>query len=613
METIEGGRIKIVGCAPQSETAMECLSHKQRIEESCKVSKYYQNIIYPDTTEFTRKEFTENTIFIGCLSIENAPKARIVETVNLNGIYHSYRRRSRPNSNVFSFTEPTPRITNRRISSPVICFKFDEKPYKRAFFYKNEKTLVVGTILRNMYYGIEYLSLIMDWLKQQNLIEYHEEIIQTEESDVQVNYKKMIEFHGGQRIYVNVPIERKVCTVGCDPEFEVTATHGDGVRVIDPPHGRYNGTSPNKEIGLDGQGRQVEIRPKAFENPADTVSYMIGIMKRIQGDSFSTIGDVWPLGGHIHIGCVPYYNPPQDLKWLLDYFIGNPTINLSGRARSSYRAMAYTNSRGVETKPWGFEYRTPPAAIFRTPEFARLAMKICKNVVEAYINCQTIIVNESPSFEDYWNYAGLTPREYERWVSSLQDYRTLMESGEKYRENTVDVWTSENAMEMFPSQINREKIERWEAENADRLRVQNEARIERERRENERREAEEAERSNPRRINFADEWSSQVRETFRTEIRRELSETEFPVIHLNLFGLGAYRGMVTWRYNVEGAEEITEAGNETWIERYGVPYEIRMGANQELAERHANAIARAYRNHVIEEIFTAHSQMFDEE
>lgn len=607
MERIEGGCIKIVGVMPQTSTESRRRDPKEQAEETCKLSKYFTNVVYQDSSVTATKTFANNSIFIGCLGIDSAPKARIVQTVNLNGIFFNdawMRRRGR-SSNAFAFTEPTAMQTTRRVGSPVIIFKFDEKPYKRAMFYKAQKTLVIGTLFQSSH-GIQYLELVMNWLKEAGLIEYNETADQGAVETPTIQYKKSIEFHGGQRVYVNLPIPRRTCKVGCDPEFEVTEEYNGAIRVIQPPYNRYQGTGVNQEIGLDGAGMQVEIRPKAFENPADTVSYMIGIMKRIHGDRFSVVGDRHPLGGHIHIGCVPHYDPPQDLKWLLDYFLGTPTINLSGTARSCYRAMAFTNSRAVETKPWGFEYRTPPAAIFRSPEFARLAMKICKNVVEAFVNCQTIIVNETPTFEDYWNYAGFTPREYERWVSFLQDYRSFMADPLKYHENAIENWTSEDALNMFPSQINREAIERWERDNAENLRMEREAQAENERRmaearaiARERLARERAEASDPRRIQFSDDWGTEQRQLFGEIIRTELPEAEFPILNINLFGLGAQRGMVTWGYTVDGLERLLQAGNDTWNERYGVPYEVRVSGDRQVIQTFALAIAREYRNHVI--------------
>lgn len=406
MERLEGGRIKIVGQKPTERNRTPVRrSPKDEAEHRCNFQSYFDSVVYQDSTPEAIKVFAPRTVFIGCMQVSESPRRRPSLVVNINGPYHgAFQPQRGRGTNAYSFVEPTPWA--RRESENVITIKFDEKPFYRGYFYVSSKTLVIGTVLAD-HRGPEYLQAIMEYLVANGHLVARPRTEAPVQLEAESQYKKGVEFHNGQRVYVRLPLPRATCKVGCDPEFEY-------VQAGRPTQAPNSYRSLTGEIGLDGAGSQIEIRPKAFEKPSDVVSYMIGIMRRMDDAHLSTKGDRYPLGGHVHVG-VPggSYAPPADLLFLLDFFLGKPTINLSGTARSSYRALGK-----FESKPWGFEYRSAPAAIFHWPEFARLAMKICKFVTEAYINAQTIIVNAEPTFEDYWNYCGLFPREYERWQHS---------------------------------------------------------------------------------------------------------------------------------------------------------------------------------------------------
>lgn len=596
MEQLQGRRIKIVGQAPDnSRPVARPRDLKEVAEEECQLSKYFANVIYTDSTPEVIKHFAANSIFIGCLSIDEAPRKTVVETVNLNGVYHGSSR-SR-GSNSFAFHSPESWASRRREN--IIIFKFDEKNFHRAYFYKDSKTLITGTLFNSHQHGVDYLNLMITYLKANNLINLIEraEAVQVE---APATVKKGIEFHGGQRVFVNLLVDRKTVTVGCDPEFEWLNERN---RPASPPS-RYSGTAANIELGKDGSGNQIEVRPKAFEKPSDVVSYMISIMKRCEGDKLSAKGDAYPLGGHIHVGVGSGWQTPRDLRFLLDYYLGKPTINLSGSARGSYRKFATDDTDACRVQNWGFEYRTCPASIFSSPEFARLALKIAKNVTECYINKQTMIINEVPTFEDYWNYAGLTPREYERWIALISDYSTFMrDAGNGYRTNMLDAWLSNEAIAQFPSQINPDRFARLEAENsarvaardAERTQSADMARVERESMERtlrERARARDERENRPRSITFSDDWTPEVRGVFETVILRDVPVQDFPTLHLHLFGLAESRGNTTFGYTVEGVPVCAEP-NPSWT-GFGVSRGVRMTGLQ-IAEAHAEAIARVVR------------------
>jgi len=109
----------------------------------------------------------------------------------------------------------------------------------------------------------------------------------------------------------------------------------------------------------------------------------------------STKGDEFPVGGHIHLGFSNWdecetkeenfnkFNIMYSIIATIDDFLGDYYIKWSGEARWKYKIR-----RSCEMKSWGFEYRTPPAAIFSTPEFLKINLKliwgIAKDVLRGY-------------------------------------------------------------------------------------------------------------------------------------------------------------------------------------------------------------------------------------
>ena len=180
-----------------------------------------------------------------------------------------------------------------------------------------------------------------------------------------------------RRRSVRPPKPRIEIKFGADPEFELVSLQTCKVvsadRVID------GGTSSSHQIGVDGAGSQVEIRPAPSSNIEEFIRNFRDILKRFAreypGYTLSAQGDVHPLGGHIHLSV----KPDSRIIALLDHWIGEQVIDLSGAARGSYKKMGAT-----ERKPWGFEYRTPPAAIFMSPRILRAVLRVIKKVVSNY-------------------------------------------------------------------------------------------------------------------------------------------------------------------------------------------------------------------------------------
>ncbi len=217
-------------------------------------------------------------------------------------------------------------------------------------------------------------------------------------------------------------IKKIAVTIGADPEFEMLECGGSVVSA----RGYFEGVGGrfSDEIGVDGAGCQIELRPTPSEKPHEVVKNLKNLFKgfngKFDGKHLGVKGDSYPLGGHIHIGIGREFNPPPGLLKMLDDFVGNPLLPHSGGARGSYGGLSI-----YEVKPHGFEYRTPPASFFLKPEISRIVFKIAKNVSEAFINGDVISYNRPPKKEDYIKIAKLSGSEYEKLKSFISKYREM--------------------------------------------------------------------------------------------------------------------------------------------------------------------------------------------
>jgi len=209
-------------------------------------------------------------------------------------------------------------------------------------------------------------------------------------------------------------------TIGADPEFEVVR-QDEVVRASDVISGGIH-----DRVGVDGAGDQVELRPE----PAETVQEAVKNFRKLlmefakrytqMGISLTCQGDRYPLGGHIHIGV------PFDYTFIkvLDNWIGKKVINLSGYARGSYKILS-----AYEEKNWGFEYRTPPAAIFHNPKVLSSVYKIVKALAEHYYNADGVEI--SPTSDEIRR-LGLE-KEYEILDDFIRNY-------DKIPKNVLKAW-----------------------------------------------------------------------------------------------------------------------------------------------------------------------------
>jgi len=246
-------------------------------------------------------------------------------------------------------------------------------------------------------------------------------------------------------------------TIGADPEFELIHD-GEVISASDIISG---GTDSSQVIGKDGAGSQVEIRPKPSSNLSRFISNFKNALrefvKMYPEYSLGTQGDIYPLGGHIHLSLPPN----KDVIKLLDNWVGKWVIDLSGQARGGYKKLS-----AIETKPWGFEYRTPPASIFLKPRVLYSVLKIVKTILKAYFSPEG--VSWAPTRDEISRLK--IEREWETLQKFIDEYPKMdkevlsnwkIKRKIKYRVNLFfrDDWSPE--IKQFVSEILSKKLSRF--------------------------------------------------------------------------------------------------------------------------------------------------------
>ncbi|MDD4996368.1 MAG: hypothetical protein PHW15_02780 [Patescibacteria group bacterium] len=209
--------------------------------------------------------------------------------------------------------------------------------------------------------------------------------------------------------------EKDKITIGCDPEFELFDSNG--VLMVREDL-NVDGRLQNK-IGADGHGMQLELRPNPSTDPKDVVDDLINLFGSVAHLKVSTKGDQEPLGGHIHFGAPTgkALTKYTELVRVLDHFIGNHFHTLDGRARHGYG-----ENGDIRYQPWGFEYRTPPAAIFTTKEIAYITLKLAKNLAETIVE-KDIVADIKVSLDDLKQF--LTEEEAIYYIEFPKNYSNL--------------------------------------------------------------------------------------------------------------------------------------------------------------------------------------------
>jgi len=221
-------------------------------------------------------------------------------------------------------------------------------------------------------------------------------------------------------------IEFDKVTIGADPEFElVDPTSGNEVLYaedhIEDCWEDDDEDSDGSDLGVDGAGDQVELRPAAGD-PRKVVSNIKKLFKKFSQKysqyDLSDQGDDYPLGGHIHVGIGRSWRPDAGLIQILDDFVGRAVIELSGTARDEYKKLGQ-----IRTQPHGFEYRTAPSAVFQNPAITYITLRLVQNLCEKYFQEHTLEYESRPTIQDYINVGGLTKQQANYFVKFISGYK----------------------------------------------------------------------------------------------------------------------------------------------------------------------------------------------
>jgi hypothetical protein len=415
-----------------------------------------------------------------------------------------------------------------------VVFKANDSSSAQAIFYPDTYVLVIN-------YGV-LESFCND------VIAYIAEYYNFQSNEETGNATSVDELHEGKVLPTLVLPSRINVTIGCDPEFEIVL--GGCVRTPGSFYTRNSGGP----IGVDGAGSQIELRPKPgdIQTVLTSLSDLMGQLP----DPISAIGDCAPLGGHIHVGVNNYATPPRELLFILDKMLGEVTLPYSGKARGNYsKPSAY------ESKNWGFEYRTPPAMIFANPVIAELALRICANVTESYVNRRVFLVSgQVGDFEDYFNYAKFTKKDYETWIGELEAYKAILADPKRYEINFAHFWSPSAQATTTTTSDTGPKEEPRDIDEASPA-AQAMARTATDALEN-------------MGIRLSDEWAATIRREFADAFRHAITIRGPLVREISLYGLSASRGRVFSGLNVPNYENIAGYVDNRC---YGIPRFIRTG------------------------------------
>lgn len=369
--------------------------------------------------------------------------------------------------------------TNKKIIE-VIKINIDER---FAGYYIINRNILLATDWTHCRSDVENIAKVWDKIVEELNIKRVDEY--TEIADSKTDLEKTA---------VEMPEDDIEITVGCDPEFEIWK-EGNEFVPADMILKRMNG-----KIGYDGAGAPLELRPEPG-NPDSVVNDMKRLWQifrnKYPGYDVYADGNRTAIGGHIHIGfsgkIVSHLMNSEKrdildsgLIKMLDDFLGVPTLELSGTARGSYKKTG-----AYEIKPWGFEYRTPPALIFATPDIARISLKIAKNVTDEFFKQKEITYNIPVTMEDYMRIAKLTKEEAEI-------FKDFITSPHKYKgKSVIYSWTGK--------EIKKQTLY----------------------------------------LVFKDEWNSRIKTAVEKAFRSEFCKKREKKITIVLYGLKESRGMVS--------------------------------------------------------------------
>ena len=231
--------------------------------------------------------------------------------------------------------------------------------------------------------------------------------------------------------------------IGLDPEFLLFNKYDEFVsadEILD--RGSYT-----SEVGIDQDCETGELRP-----PAGTPSEMMRtftrllreLHKEVKGNKLSVFagagrkfpdedGDNYTisLGGHIHFNL---HNSARVLSEILDDFIGKPMLKMANSDRK--RFGSYGRLTDYETKPYGFEYRTPPSFIGKPDLFAGvIAVAYC--IAKTWVRYRKIRgnvwqYNDVPTIQDYQALVS-----YKTYTEQIDTFLSYVNEGKSIEETDV--------------------------------------------------------------------------------------------------------------------------------------------------------------------------------
>jgi hypothetical protein len=209
-------------------------------------------------------------------------------------------------------------------------------------------------------------------------------------------------------------------TLGGDPEFEVVV---DG-KVFPAYYFPIFGGLSNP-IGTDGNSAIAELRPYPTPSPEQYVKDFLSLAEKVgkEGILLSVKGDVFPLGGHIHVGSYNRYivdvlkDKVEEFIFVLDDFVGRILLPTSGKARGDAARLGL-----YELKDYGWEYKTLPSSYYADPKVVRIVYKLVKGLVltllrKGKLSYRTLDDGRAAR-EEYYRF--LTPQETEYFLEFPQ-------------------------------------------------------------------------------------------------------------------------------------------------------------------------------------------------
>lgn len=205
-------------------------------------------------------------------------------------------------------------------------------------------------------------------------------------------------------------LTENIFSLGGDPEFEVIDTsrvvENKVPAIIQARDISLSSTDPEEQIGSDSTTWQVELRPTPVtfsinSDPEEVADACIREAEKVfskysssNQQLLSAFGQYYFLGHHIHIGSLLVLKPIKKFVQILDVLIGIPLRKLETEVRKLSR---FGKDGDVETKRYGFEYRTPNA-VWAHPNLLRFVVKILVKLIQKIASKEGLVFSE-PSRE----------------------------------------------------------------------------------------------------------------------------------------------------------------------------------------------------------------------